>query len=864
MIRLLAAIFAFLSLSVFFAVGGIAGLVQIYSDELPSYEELREYQPKILTRVYSGTGDVIAEFARERRVFVPIDEVPDLAKRAFVSAEDKHFYTHPGIDALAIFKALGRYGMARMSGRDAQLAGASGITQQVVKNMLVGDERSVERKIREAILAVRVDGALSKDKILELYLNDIYFGARAYGIVAAAQNYFGKTLEELTPAETAFLAGLPKEPSNLHPIRNHAAALARRNYVLREMFNNRVLDRETYEVAVKSPLDTILDEHVPTVLGDAEPNYFTDQVRRQLVSEVGAQQLYHGGLTVRATVDEELQEIAERVLRKALVKYDRGRGRYRGPVARIDALADGEAENWRELLAKVKAPRDIDGWHLGVVLNVGEDAARVGIAGGDRLPGAEDGVVRLRLGREREWIRRVEGSGAPGTASDIWRPGDVVYVEREDEGWAMRQIPEVQGAFMAMDPDSGRVQALVGGFSYQDSVFNRATQAKRQPGSAFKPLVYAAALDSGYTPQTVVLDAPISIPDGRKTWQPKNSGGDFAGPLPLRRGLELSKNLMTVRIAQAIGMDRVAEYAERFGVYDHMPLHFAYALGAGETTLYQMVAAYGMFANGGKRVAPTLIDRVQDRYGNTLYSHDPRFCQGCKVETFSEDRTPILFDARSQIMDPNTAWKLVDMLRGVVDNGTASRTVGGLPFAVAGKTGTTNDAKDVWFVGFTRNLVAGCFIGYDDPVSLGDSAYGGTLCGPVFREFMAEAMKTRQPGEFRPPRGVEMVTVKYDSRTGERLPDDAEGEFVVAQTYEVGTEPEITVENTVALADDSVLFGGYGSDLPYILPEGEDVPLSGGGSAGWQGRGGSGGGGTGGGGGFSRPANVGLGTGGLY
>ncbi len=867
MIRLLASLFSFVSLSIIFAVGGVAGLVQIYGQDLPSYEELRQYQPKTLTRVYSGTGDVIAEFARERRVFVPIDEVPEVVKQAFVSAEDKHFYTHPGIDALAIAKAIGRYAMAKVAGRNAQLAGASGITQQVVKNMLVGDERSVERKLREAILAVRVDGTLSKDQILELYLNDIYFGARAYGIVAAAQNYFGKTLEELTPAEAAYLGGLPKEPANLHPIKNHDAAVARRNYVLREMYNNGVLDEATWREATASPLDTILDEHTPTVLGDARPNYFTEEVRRQLISEVGSKQLYYGGLTVRATIDEELQKIARKVLRDALTEYDRGLGRYRGPVATIDAAklkaADGEdGPGWRDLLSKVSAPRDIDGWHLAVVLEVGDDTALVGAEGVRKsAEGQPEGVVSLRLSRERQWISRVTGSsGTPRSAADIWQPGDVVYVEREDDGWAMRQIPEVEGSFMAMDPDLGRVLAMVGGFSYQHSVFNRATQAMRQPGSSFKPFVYAAALDAGYKPSTIVLDAPIAIDDGTKTWRPKNSGGGFLGPVPLRKGLELSRNLMTVRIAQAIGMDRVATYAERFGIYDHMPNHLAYALGAGETTLYRLVAAYGMFANGGKRVEPTLIDRVQDRNGNTLYSHDPRFCQGCDVETFGKNRTPILFDARSQIIDPNTAYNLVDMLRGVVDHGTASRTVGGLGFPVAGKTGTTNDAKDVWFVGFTRNLVAGCFIGYDSPKPLGRHAYGGTMCGPVFRQFMKEAMQTRQPGEFRPPREDLMVTVKFDRDTGERLPDDAEGPNVVTQQYALASEPEIIgEEQTIALADDSVLFGGYGSDLPYILPEGEDVPLARGGDGGDSVQGGGGGGA-----GFKRPANVGLGTGGLY
>ena len=428
-----------------------------------------------------------------------------------------------------------------------------------------------------------------------------------------------------------------------------------------------------------------------------------------------------------------------------------------------------------------------------------------------------------------------------------------MFVEREDDGWSMRQIPEVEGAFMVMDPHSGRVLALVGGFSFQYSAFNRATQAKRQPGSAFKPFVYAAALDAGYKPTTIVLDAPIAIADGTKTWRPKNSSGKFSGPLPLRRGLELSKNLMTVRLAAAIGMDRVDMYAERFGVYDEMPhpTPLSYALGAGETTLYQLVAAYSMFDNGGKRVEPTLIDRVQDRNGDTLYSHEARFCQGCAVETFGRDRTPILFDARSQVMDPVTAYQIVDMLRGVVEHGTASQTVGGLPFPVAGKTGTTNDAKDAWFIGFTENLAAGCFIGFDNPTPMGRHAYGGTLCGPVFREFIAEAMKTRTPGTFEPPRGGGYVTIKVDRNTGERLPDDAEGPDVVVKTYDLGPKPEILVDDVVALADDASLFSGYGADLPYLLPEGEDVPL--GSSEGGSGRGAS-----------SRPSNVGLGTGGLY
>ncbi|MEM1383331.1 MAG: penicillin-binding transpeptidase domain-containing protein, partial [Pseudomonadota bacterium] len=404
-------------------------------------------------------------------------------------------------------------------------------------------------------------------------------------------------------------------------------------------------------------------------------------------------------------------------------------------------------------------------------------------------------------------------------ANRIWSRGDVIFVEaQEDGGWGLRQIPAVQGAFMAMDPHTGRVLALQGGFSYDHSVFNRATQARRQPGSSFKPFVYAAALDAGYTPATIVLDAPVVVrARGQDDWRPKNSSGQFYGPTPLRVGLELSRNLMTVRIAQQIGMDRIARYAERFGVYENMPHHLAYALGAGETTLYQMVAAYGMFANGGKRVQPTLVDRIQDRNGHTLFRHDPRLCQGCATGDRKAGQTPLLFDQRGQIMNPVTAYQAVSMMEGVVTRGTATRTVGGLGFPVAGKTGTTNDAKDAWFIGFTPDLVAGCFIGFDDPQPMGRGAYGGVLCGPVFKEFMANAMDGDSVGEFpAPAQSTEIITVKVDRETGERLPDDARGAHVMVEVFRSGTEPELYAEAS-AIAGDATLFGSFGEDLPFDL-----------------------------------------------
>ena len=674
---------------------------------------------------------------------------------------------------------------------------------------------------------MRGSATLSKDQILELYLNDIYMGERSYGIIAAAQNYFGKTLEEIEPQEAAYLAALPKKPSDLHPIRNREDAVNRRNYVLREMWQNGVIGWDDYVNYREMPLETALDDERPTLVQRYTPTYFSDEVRRQLIAELGEDVLYRSGLTVRATIDDRLQAVAERALRRALENYDRGTGIYRGPVATIASIADGPAGNWRAALERVAAPRDIPDWHVGVVLEVGDSTAIVGVEGTDDAgEGLEPGQVRLTLSRERQWIRRSpERRSRPRSASDIWKAGDVILVRRDDKGWSLRQVPEIQGAFMAMDPHSGRVLALQGGFSRDDSAFNRATQAQRQPGSAFKPFVYAAALDIGYTPETIVNDAPIKVGEGRRAWTPKNSSGTFNGPVSLRRALASSLNLVTVRLAMDLGMERVGEYAKRFGVYEEVPDALAYSLGAGETTLYKLVAAYGMFANGGKRVEPTVIDRVQDRHGNTLFRHDPRRCQGCDSRQFGENRTPILFDARSQIMDPNTAYQLIEMMRGVVEGGTASRTVGGLPFQVAGKTGTTNDNKDAWFVGFSRNLVAGCFIGFDTPRNMGRKAFGGTLCGPVFRQFMKEAHADAPPAAFLSPgNAYGTVTIKVDRITGERLPDDAEGPDVLVRTFNLGAEPEILVADRRAI-DDYILFSSSNARLLALLPEGEDVPL---------------------------------------
>ncbi|NNU80658.1 penicillin-binding protein 1A [Halovulum dunhuangense] len=804
-------IFTWATLGLFMAAAGLAGLFWLYGRDLPDHEQLSRYEPATLSRIYSGRGLLMDEFARERRLFTPIEEIPDLVKVAFISAEDKNFYNHPGFDIMGIASAVVD---AAQGGR---LRGASTITQQVMKNFLLSGERSAVRKIKEIILATRLEATLSKDQILELYLNDIFLGQNSYGVTSAARTYFSKSLEELTAAEVAYLAALPRAPSNYHPVREKEEAIGRRNYVLGQMLENGYIDRDTYETARASDLLTVQSGDIPSARDALPPrDYFTDEIRRQLSTrlEGGEEELFTGGLTVRATVDPKLQAAAAEALRRGLERFDRSRGTYFGPLAQISPDALDSEEEWRVALAETRVPRDVVGWIPAVVLEVGESSARIGIEG---VENDEDGHF-LALS-DADWITRIRAGegregGRPGAASDLYQVGDVVLVTAivEDgafQRWSLRQIPEIQGAFMAMDTQTGRVLAMQGGFSYQHSVFNRATQATRQPGSAFKPFVYAAALDNGYTPASIVVDAPVEVDTGAGVWRPTNSSNRFYGPTPVRTGIEQSRNLMTVRIAQDIGMDRVSTYAERFGIYEDMPELLSYSLGAGETTLFNMVAAYAMFGNGGKRLEPTLVDRVQDRYGNTIYQHDQRGCRGCEGQEATPADMPWIWDTAEQVMDPVTAYQLSSMMQGVVARGTAASTVGTLGVPIAGKTGTTNDAKDAWFVGYTPRITAGCYIGYDTPRPMGDGAYGGTLCGPVFTDFMRVALEDH--GSFRIPQPPDTVFVKIDRFTGQRLPDDASGSNVVAELFRAGEQPAIGQFGTY-------IDGGFamGADLPLF------------------------------------------------
>jgi penicillin-binding protein 1A len=681
-----------------------------------------------------------------------------------------------------------------------------------MKNFLLGGERKAERKIKEIILATRIEETLNKEKILELYLNEIFLGQNSYGVAAASQTYFNKTLSELAPHEAAMLAAMPQAPSDYHPVRAKERVTERRNYVLREMWQNGYIDEATFRSERELPLRSVQNGDFPAFRDALPPrDYFTDEIRRQLSGTFGEDEFFGGGLSIRATVDPELQKAAAAALRDGLETYDRGQGIWRGTRKVIEADKLGSEAAWREALAGVDVPRDIEGWKPAVVLDVTNTAARIGIEGVE-----EDADGHFIPDEDVTWARKRQADGRLGPRAkkpgDLISVGDVVLVRamtKDSDGsfmrWTLRQVPEVQGGFMAMDVNSGRVLAMQGGFSYQYSVFNRATQAQRQPGSSFKPFVYAAALDSGFTPATIVIDAPIEVNTPQGIWRPKNSSNKYYGPTPVRTGIEQSRNLMTIRIAQEIGMDVVAGYAERFGVYDRMGQFLANSLGSEETTLFKMVAAYAMFANGGERVEPTLVDRVQDRRGRTIYRHDQRICEDCRLASLDPTVLPRITSSRERVMNAITAYQLTSMMEGVVQRGTARGI--NLPVPIAGKTGTTNDSKDVWFVGFSSNIVAGCYIGYDNPRSMGRVSGGGT-CGPVFQSFMQKAVEKYGGTEFKVPPGG--FFKKIDRFSGALLPDDASGANVVAEYFRDGEDPILSLGMMVD--------GGFGmgSNLPLF------------------------------------------------
>ncbi|MDA0996818.1 MAG: penicillin-binding protein 1A [Proteobacteria bacterium] len=771
--------------------GTVWGLYH-FGRDLPDYRQLADYQPAVMTRVHAGDGRLLAEFAQEKRAFVPIEAMPKRINDAFLSAEDKSFYSHPGIDFTGIVRAI--VVNAQNLGRNRRPVGASTITQQVAKNFLLTNEVSVARKIKEAILAVRIERAFTKDRILELYLNEIYLGFGSYGVAAAALNYFNKSMDELSIAEAAFLAALPKAPNNYNPRTKLDAAKSRRNWVIGRMLDDGRISAEAARDAIESPLLTASRSETEFVQAD----YFTEEVRRQLVEKFGEAQLYKGGLSVRATLDPRMQIAARDALRDGLETYDRRHG-YRGPVAKASAGQRFDTPlDWRTYLALVPKPKGIGPQWLAVVLGIDDDAgfASVGIEDGSR------GQIPLS---ELKWARQPLGEMKLGPSvkkpSDVLAVGNVVIVDpvpvraaKPGEAPAtgsglqfrLKQIPAVEGAIVAIDPHTGRVLAMSGGYAYEKSQFNRATQAARQPGSAFKPFVYLAALDAGYTPSTRILDAPFVIDQGPglPKWRPANYTNKFYGASTMRLGVEKSRNLMTVRLAQTIGMERVSDYARRFGINDNLPETLSMALGAGETTLMRLTTAYAMLVNGGKRITPSLIDRIQDRLGRTVYRHDARPCPECRADAWHGQWVPLIPDGREQVTDPGSAFQIVNILRGVVERGTGVR-VRAVGKPLAGKTGTSNEERDTWFIGFSPDLAVGVFVGFDEPVPLGDHETGSSVAAPIFRDFMKDVLENQPAIPFRTPPGIRLVRVEAGTGRPAR-PGDKD---VILEAFKPGTMP---------------------------------------------------------------------------
>lgn len=752
-------------------------VVRVTSD-LPDYQQLAEYEPPIMSRVHAGDGRLIAEYAREHRVFVPIENIPQSLVHAFVSAEDKNFYEHGGLD----FRGIVRAAFANIGHvlRDERLEGASTITQQVAKNFLLSSAQRLERKVQEMVLARRIERAFTKDQILELYLNEIYFGQRAYGAAAAALNYFDKSLDELTLAESALLAAVVNGPARFHPIRHPERTIDRRNWVLSRMAANGYITEEQAREAAQDPLQI-----AERLSGDdyLAADYFVENVRRQVFSMYGEDELYDGGLSIRTTLDTRMQMAARRALRDGLEAYDRRHG-YRGALGNIEL-----GEGWEERFDEVTIPRDLDdGWAPALVVDVSDTAAQI------RFEDGSEGTIPMA---ELNWARENLPDGELGpvvrTAGEVLSTGDVVLAGyptadvQEPDTYSLRQVPAINGGIMAMDPHTGRVLAMMGGYSFQHSQFNRATQARRQPGSSFKPFAYAAALDNGYTPASLILDAPFVASGGadERFYMPSNYSERYYGMSTMRLGLELSRNVMTVRLAQEMGMRPISEYGVRFGIYDELDPVLAMSLGAGETTLYRLISAYASLVNGGRRVEPTILDRVQDRSGATIFAHEQLDCETCDVEEWQADLLePFFPDTREEVVDPVTAYQVVHMLEGAVQRGTGT-ALRSLGRPLGGKTGTTNDFRDAWFVGFAPDLIVGVYVGFDTPYQLGSGEAGGRVAAPIVRDFFEDVIGDYPVAPFRVPEGVRLVPI--NRLTGE--PGVLGQSGVILEAFRPGTEP---------------------------------------------------------------------------
>ncbi len=822
-------------------VGVVLGIVAIVAFMLwmaalgrtvPSVEKLAEYNPPVTSRVHAGDGTLIYEFADEHRVFIPYEAIPEHVIHAFVSAEDKSFFTHGGVDYRGMTRGILNTVKNKITGSGG-MQGGSTITQQVAKNMLLTRDQNITRKAKEMIVSWRMEKAFSKEHILELYLNEIYLGGRSYGVGSAALNYFNKSLPELDLSEAAILASLPKAPGQSNPYNDPEGVMGRRNYVLNRMVANGYLSSEEAETAKQEPLNTTKRLYGPEY---AAATYFVQELRKQLIDLYGEDELEQGGLSIRTTIDTQLQLAAQEALQIGLETYDR-RHAYRGPLKTLDPKATDVLEQ----LNAVTLPGGYGSWERAMVSAITEkgaslmlgDGAKTAIPAEDlewaqtytrkngRSTGLATGDVilveisRQALSQEESMSTR---EGQRGEAGEAAAPIEPIMVP-VGQG-TLKQIPELEGAIVALDPHTGRVLAMMGGYSFFKSPFNRVTQAQRQPGSSFKPFVYGAALEQGYTPSVRILDSPYVYYDEftGDVWKPENyAEGRSYGEVTMRVALEKSYNQVTARVATDIGMEAVSEFAERFGVYDKLPPYPAMSLGSGETSPWRLAKAYAAFVNGGKEVTPTLLDRVQDRRGTTLYKHDTRVCDGCESLQWDGSAPPELPDDRKQLVDPIIAYQLVHMLEGVVERGTGRRAKRvGKP--LAGKTGTTNDYVDALFFGFSPDLVVGIWTGFDTPKTLGEGEGGGSVAGVIFTEFMERALEEEAGVPFRIPPGVRLVSV--DAATG-ALPTFGSTD-VILEAFRPGTEPGMVFNQDTGLSlsgdgDDSIF--NRAPQQPQIDPE---------------------------------------------
>jgi penicillin-binding protein 1A len=724
-----------------------------FSSDLPDYKILANYKPAVSSRVHSGEGQLIAEYAIQKRIFIPYNSIPKKVINSFLSAEDKNFFSHPGIDAKSITRAIIKN--LRNIASKKRLEGASTITQQVAKNFLLTNEVSIKRKIKEAILAFRIERAYSKERIMELYLNQIYLGGGTYGIAAASLEYFDKPVSELDYSEAALLAALPKAPSKYNPYKKKEIAKIRRNIVLKNLYENSYINKEQYEVLIKKSIK--LKKRKIKLIEEA--NFYSEEVRRIISDKYGYDDLYKGGLSIRTPLSSLYQVEALNALRKNLEDYDKRHG-WRGVIKNL------KEEDWLKKVKELKVDQSLN-WNLARIKKI--DKLKILI----EIDNKEKGYVDFKT---TSWTRKK-------SFDEFLKLNDIIYVKRINKNkkeWILKQLPKVNGAIVVMDPYTGRVLAMAGGFSFKLSEFNRATQAKRQPGSAFKPFVYAAALENGFTPSTLVLDAPFVIDQGEglKTWKPENYGKKFYGPSTLRTGIEKSRNLMTVRVAQQIGFKEITKFTNSFGIYKDIPELLSVSLGSAETTLIKITSAYCTFVNGGKKVDPIFIDRIQDRRGKTIFNADKRKCLGCENISYSKKEIPILEDNKKQIISPETAYQITSMMEGVIKRGTG-RKLKNLNLNLAGKTGTTNKNMDAWFIGYTSKLVIGVYVGFDEPKTLGKYETGAKAALPVFKEFVTNVVTKKDSRPFKIPKNIHFIMVDVD--TG--LPPNKDTKKIIYESF---------------------------------------------------------------------------------